>query len=62
MGDQRQTEELRTAQREREQAERRLAAKAQDEEEAAQHHRRAEKSRYLREKLDERAASEEETN
>jgi hypothetical protein len=62
MGDQRQTEELRTAQREREQAERRLAAKAQDEEEAAQHQRRAEKSRYLREKLDERAASEEETN
>ena len=54
------TEELRIVQDEREQAERQLAEKAPVEEETAQHARRAEKARYLREKLEERAESERE--
>ena len=55
MEDKQQTEKLRAT-------EEHLALSAQDEDEAAQHQRRAEKSRYLREKLDERAASEHETD
>jgi hypothetical protein len=54
----RETEDLRETQRKREQAERRRAQTAPDERETVQHERRAEKARYLREKLDERAESE----
>ena len=43
----------------REQAERERAREALDEQETREHERRAEKAGYLREKLDERAASEE---
>jgi hypothetical protein len=52
------TEELKSTQRDRERAERKRAETAPDEDEAAQHERRAEKARYLAEKLEERAASE----
>ncbi len=52
------TEELRLTQREREEAERRRARDVPDDEEAAQHARRADKARYLAEKLEERAESE----
>jgi hypothetical protein len=52
------TEELKLSQLEREQAERRRARDVLDEDEAAQHERRAEKARYLAEKLEERAESE----
>jgi hypothetical protein len=52
------TEELKLTQREREEAERRRARRVPDEDEAAQHERRAEKARYLAEKLEERAESE----
>jgi hypothetical protein len=52
------TEELKLSQREREQAERRRARDVPDEDEAAQHERRAEKAKYLAEKLEERAESE----
>lgn len=52
------TEELKLTQIERERAERTRAQKVPDEEEAAQHERRAEKARYLAEKLEERAESE----
>ena len=52
------TEELKLSQLEREQAERRRARDVHDEDEAAQHERRAEKARYLAEKLEERAESE----
>jgi hypothetical protein len=52
------TEELKIAQLEREQAERQRARKVPDEDEAVQHERRAEKARYLAEKLEERAESE----
>jgi hypothetical protein len=52
------TEELKLAQLEREQAERRRARSVHDEHEAAQHDRRADKARYLAEKLEERAESE----
>ena len=52
------TEELKLTQLQREQAERRHAAAAPDEDEAVQHERRAEKARYLAEKLEERAESE----
>ena len=52
------TEELKSTQRERERAERKRADTAPDEDEAAQHERRAEKARYLAEKLEERAESE----
>ena len=58
MPDRNETDELRDAQRIREQAEETLARVAPEEREAAQHRRRAEKSRYLRRKLEERAASE----
>jgi hypothetical protein len=52
------TEELEAAQREREAVERRRANEAPDEHESAEHARRADKARYLRRKLAERAASE----
>ena len=52
------TEQLTTTQRERERAERSRAESAPDEDEAAQHERRADKARYLAEKLEERAESE----
>jgi hypothetical protein len=54
------TEELRLTQAERERAERRMADEAPEEEETAQHERRADKARYLRQKLEKRAESERE--
>jgi hypothetical protein len=54
------TEELTAAQRKREAEEQELARSADDEHELAQHQRRAQKARYLREKLEERSASEDE--
>jgi hypothetical protein len=56
--DERETEELAEAQRQREVREKDQARTAADEHEAAQHERRAEKARYLRKRLDERAQSE----
>ena len=58
MDEQPKTEELKIIQTEREADERRRAQEALDEDEAAQHDRRADKARYLREKLEERADSE----
>jgi hypothetical protein len=55
------TEELRIEQLARERTERKLAEDAPQDEETAQHTRRAEKARYLKEKLDERAESERES-
>jgi hypothetical protein len=52
------TEELRLSQIKRERAERTRAQAVPDEEEAVQHERRADKARYLAEKLEERAESE----
>ena len=52
------TEELKLTQIERERAERQRARAVPDDEEAAQHERRADKARYLAEKLEERAESE----
>jgi hypothetical protein len=52
------TQELKLTQLERERAERRRAETAPDEDEVAQHERRAEKARYLAEKLEEREESE----
>jgi hypothetical protein len=52
------TEQLQKVQLDREAAEQREAERAHDEDETAQHERRAEKARYLREKLEERAESE----
>lgn len=52
------TEELRIEQRARERGERTAEHEAVQPEEAEQHARRAEKAAYLREKLEERAASE----
>jgi hypothetical protein len=54
------TEELLSTQAARESEERELAEVAPEEEETLQHERRAEKARYLREKLHERARSEQE--
>ena len=54
------TEELRRAQSAREAQEEAMAQGARDEEETAQHERRADKARYLRDKLEERAESERE--
>jgi hypothetical protein len=54
------TEELLSKQLAREFAERKLAERAPEEDETLQHKRRAEKARYLREKLDERAEAERE--
>jgi len=56
------TEELKLTQLERERAERRRADKVPDADEAAQHERRADKARYLAEKLEERAESERRTD
>jgi hypothetical protein len=56
--DENETNKLREAQRVREEVEEKLTRLSPDEHEAAQHQRRAEKSRYLRSKLEERAASE----
>ena len=52
------TKELRQAQLKREECESELARDSLDEQESAQHERRAEKARYLREKLEERAEAE----
>ena len=52
------TDELRERQLEREHAERERAGAAEDPGEVAEHARRADKSAYLRRKLDERADSE----
>jgi hypothetical protein len=61
VGDERETDELREVERRREAEEEALASQGgEPEEEIAQHERRAEKARYLLEKLDERAASERE--
>jgi hypothetical protein len=54
------TEELRVEQLQREAAERKRAGDSIDAEEAEQHERRAEKSGYLREKLEQRAKAERE--
>ena len=54
------TKELRVEQVQREIAEHRAAQEAPLEDEAAQHARRAERASYLREKIEERAASERE--
>jgi hypothetical protein len=54
------TQELKLSQLEREEAERRRARTAPDEDEAVQHDRRADKARYLADKLEERAESERE--
>ena len=56
--EQHKTEELKIVQADREAAEREAAQSAVDEEEVAQHERRAEKARYLKEKLEDRAESE----
>ena len=58
MTDEPDIEALKQAQLEREQAERRRAETVPDDDEAAQHERRADKARYLAEKLEERAESE----
>jgi hypothetical protein len=58
MAEEHKTEELKVIQSEREAEERERAEAAVDEDEAAQHERRADKARYLREKLEERAESE----
>ena len=52
------TKELRLAQSRREAEEEELAQSASDEQETEQHKRRADKARYLKEKLQERAESE----
>ena len=56
--EQHKTEELKVIQTEREAEERERAQAAVDQEDSAQHERRADKARYLREKLEERAESE----
>lgn len=56
--EQHKTEELKIVQAEREAAEREAARSSPDEDEVAQHERRADKARYLREKLEQRAESE----
>ncbi len=53
------TEELQVAQRDRERAEREQARESEDPTETHTHERRAERHAYLREKLCERAESEE---
>jgi hypothetical protein len=58
VSDEQKTQELRKAQLKRELAAERLAGTAADEEELRQHERRAEKASYLRQKLEEREASE----
>lgn len=58
MSEEPQTHELREEQMRREAEEQMRAQTAHDEEEFAQHERRAEKARYLRSKLEQRADSE----
>jgi hypothetical protein len=58
MKEERVTQQLQDAQVKREAAEREHAKAAPDPQETAEHERRADKARYLREKLDERAESE----
>ncbi len=58
--EERETERLKEGQLEREAVEEQLARRAEDEHESAQHARRADKARYLREKLEQRAESERE--
>jgi hypothetical protein len=53
---------MRKVQARRETEERELAQSADQQEETAQHKRRAEKARYLREKLEDRGKSERETD
>jgi hypothetical protein len=60
MSEEPETQQLREAQLKREQAELEHADAAPDPSETRQHERRAEKARYLREKLQERAESERE--
>jgi hypothetical protein len=60
MHEEQETEELKKLQLQREADEQERARSATDEEETAQHERRADKARYLREKLEQRAASERE--
>jgi hypothetical protein len=60
MEEERHTEEMREEQLRREETEREQAGTASHERELAQHKRRAEKARYLRQKLEERARSERE--
>jgi hypothetical protein len=60
MPEDRDTEELRAEQLTRELEEQARAHAAPRDDEAAQHERRADKAHYLRQKLDERAASERE--
>jgi hypothetical protein len=55
------TDELRVEQIQRERAEREQEDKAMEPAEEKAHRRRAERAAYLKEKLDERAESEEET-
>ena len=55
------TQELRVAQERREDAERERAKRASTDEAAVAHARRAEKTAYLRERLEERARAEEES-
>jgi hypothetical protein len=55
------TDELRVEQIQRERAEREQEAEAREPAEEKAHRRRAERAAYLKEKLDERAESEEET-
>ena len=52
------TDEMRVDQRAREETERRRLRESATEDEAEQHKRRAQKSSYLRRKLDERARAE----
>lgn len=60
MSEESEIDELREAQREREEAESEQAASSTTDDEAAQHQRRAEKAAYLGEKLEERVESERE--
>jgi hypothetical protein len=60
MSEESEIDELREAQREREEAESEQVASSATDDEAAQHRRRAEKAAYLREKLEERVESERE--
>ena len=58
MAEEHKTEELKIVQADREAIEREAAESAVDEDEVAQHERRADKARYLREKLEQREESE----
>ena len=60
MDDKHETGKLKREQREREEREEQLARSSDDEHETAEHERRAEKAHYLRQKLEEREASERE--